>query len=255
MNSNIDLAHCLTFINCQLQPTATPVQGTSITYRAVTISREAGAGGHTLAEKLVQVLQRKEPQPARPWTVFDRNLVETVLRDHDLPARLARFMPEDHVSEMSDTLDELFGLHPPSWELVRKTAETVLRLAALGNVVFIGRGANVITSRMDHVFHVRLVGSLEKRVKRLQELDGLDHEAALRRAQKEDLARRRYLKQFFGKSIDNPLLYHLTINTDRVSLDQAARMIFAELNSNKPAVAAGSLHKPSDSQSQAMWLS
>ena len=255
MNSNIDLAHCLTFINCQLKPAVTPSRSTSSTYRAVTISREAGAGGHTLAEKLVQLLRSKEPEPARPWTVFDRNLVETVLQDHDLPARLAKFMPEDHVSEMSDTLDELFGLHPPSWELVRKTAETVLRLAALGNVVFIGRAANVITSRMDHVFHVRLVGSLERRVKRLQELDGADHAAALRRAQKEDVARRRYLKQFFGKSIDDPLLYHLTINTDRISLDQAAWMIFAELCSKKPGVAVGVLHNPSDSQSQPMWLS
>ena len=192
MNSNIDLTHCLSFINCQLNPAATPVRVTSVTYRAVTISREAGAGGRTLAEKLVQLLQSTEPQPARPWTIFDRNLVEMVLKDHDLPARLARFMPEDHVSEMSDTLDELFGLHPPSWELVRKTAETILGLAALGNVILIGRGANVITNRMDHVFHVRLVGSPETRVKRLQELDGSGHEAALRRAEKEDLARRRY---------------------------------------------------------------
>ena len=108
---------------------------------------------------------------------------------------------------------------------------------------------------MDHVFHVRLVGSLERRVKRLQELDGLGHEAALRRAQKEDVARRRYLKQFFGKSIDDALLYHLTINTDRVSLDEAAQMIFAELNSNKPGVAAGIPHAPSALQPQAMWLS
>lgn len=255
MNSNIDLANCLAFINCQLKPATTPVRGKSSTYRALTISREAGAGGHTLAEKLVELLRSEEPQPARPWTVFDRNLVETVLKDHDLPAQLARFMPEDHVSEMSDTLDELFGLHPPSWELVRKTAETMLRLAALGNVIFIGRGASVITSRIEHVFHVRLVGSLEKRANRLQQLDGLGDEAARRRAQKDDLARRRYLKQFFGKSIDDPLLYHLTINTDRVSLEQAARMIFAELKSTKPAVTTEVLHNPIDSQSQAMWLS
>ena len=192
MNSNIDLAHCLSFINCQLKPAATSVRGKDRTYRAVTISRQAGAGGHSLAEQLTQLLQSEEPQPARPWTIFDRNLVERVLEDHNLPTRLAKFMPEDHVSEISDTMDELFGLHPPSWLLVRKTADTMLRLAALGNVILIGRGANVITSRIDHVFHVRLVGSLEKRVKRLQQLDGSDHHAALRRAQKEDLARRRY---------------------------------------------------------------
>jgi hypothetical protein len=255
MNSNIDLANCLTFINCQLKPAATSLRGKERTYRAVTISREAGAGGHSLAEQLAQLLQSEEPQPAPPWNVFDRNLVERVLEDHNLPARLARFMPEDHVSGISDTMDELFGLHPPSWLLVRKTAETMLRLAALGNVILIGRGANVITSRIDHVFHVRLVGSLEKRVERLQQLHGSDPHAALHRAQNEDLARRRYLKQFFGKNIDDPLLYHLTINTDRVSLEQAARMIQVELNSTRLAIAAEVLQHASDSQPQAMWLS
>ena len=236
MNSTIDLEKCLSFINCHLQPTGSPFAGRRRrAYQTITISREAGAGGHSLAEKLVEALQNEEPQPTRPWTVFDRNLVERVLEDHNLPARLAKFMPEDHVSEMADTMDELFGLHPPSWVLVRKTSETILRLAAVGNVIIIGRGANVITSRIDHVFHVRLVGSLEKRVKRLQELNQLTYHQALHLAEKEDLARRRYLKQFFSKDINDPLLYHLVVNTDRVSLDEAASLVLLELGVEAPA--------------------
>ena len=83
------------------------------------------------------------------------------MEDHDLPERVARFMPEDRASEISDTMEELFGLHPPSWLLVRKVTETILHLAELGNVILIGRGAAVITANLDHVFHVRLIGSLE----------------------------------------------------------------------------------------------
>jgi cytidylate kinase len=134
-------------------------------------------------------------------------------------------MPEDRISQVSDTMDELFGLHPPSWILVRKTSETILRLAELGNVILIGRGANVITRKLSRVFHVRLVGSLEQRVKRLQELNQQTCKEATRFAQSEDLARQRYLKQFFNKNIDDPLLYHLVINTDFITLDEAARMI------------------------------
>ena len=113
--------------------------------RAITISRQSGCGAHAVAEKLAAWLQARSPKDAPPWTVFDRNLVEKVLEDHNLPQRLAKFMPEDRVSEMADTMDELFGLHPPSWTLVRQAADTILHLAELGNVILIGRGANVIT--------------------------------------------------------------------------------------------------------------
>ena len=103
------------------------------------------------------------------WTIFDRNLVGKVLQDHNLPERIAKFMPEDRTTEIADTMEELFGLHPPSWLLVRKVTETVLHLAELGNVILIGRGAAVVTANLSHVFHVQLVSALEKRVQRIQD--------------------------------------------------------------------------------------
>jgi cytidylate kinase len=134
-------------------------------------------------------------------------------------------MPEDRVSEIANTMDELFGLHPPSWTLVRQTTETILHLAELGNVIVIGRGATVITSKLDYVFHVRLVGSLEKRVAHIQELHNLNQKAALALIRREDRGRRRYLKTHFNTDLDDPLLYHLVINTDLVSYDKAAQII------------------------------
>lgn len=240
MNAQFGLDKCLSFINCQLQ---SPVGGAraydqGITWKAITISRQAGSGGHAVAEKLVEYLQAQSAGSAGPWAVFDRNLVEKVLTEHNLPGRLARFMPEDSISEISDIMDELFGLHPPSLVLVRKTADTILHLAQLGNVVLIGRGAHVITSKLAHVFHVRLVGSLERRVKRLQELNGLSSKAALELAYREDLGRRRYLKKYFNKDIDDPLLYHLVINTDLISYEEAARMIALAVAPKALALAA-----------------
>ena len=227
MNVAHGLERCQTFINAQIQPAgkgSASARNGGLRH-AVTISRQTGSGAYLVAEKLAACLQAHTPKDARPWTVFDRNLVEKVLEDHNLPQRLAKFMPEDRVSEIADTMDELFGLHPPSWTLVRQIADTILHLVELGNVIVIGRGATVITSKLDNVFHVRLVGSLEKRAARIQELEHLNKEAALELIRREDRGRGRYLKTHFKADIDDPLLYHLVINTDLVSCDHAAQII------------------------------
>ena len=220
MNLAHGLERCRTFIDVQLQPTSKgrTFAGQGGFWRAVTMSRQTGSGAHIVAEKLAARLQARSPQDACPWTVFDRNLVEKVLEDHNLPQRLARFMPEDKVSEIEDTMDELFGLHPPSWTLVRQTTDTILHLIELGNVIVIGRGATTITRKLDCVFHVRLVGSLEKRVQHVQELEGLGQEAALEIIRREDRGRKRYLKKHFKADLDDLLAYHLVINTDLAPL-------------------------------------
>ncbi len=227
MKTQPGLERALTFINCQLQPAGGGLVSLEegVARRAVTISRQAGSGAHTVAEKLAALLQVHTPKDACPWTVFDRNLVEKVLEEHNLPERIGRFMPEDRISAISDTMEELFDLHPPSWLLVRKFSETVLHLAELGNVILIGRGAHVITAKLGFVVHVRLVAPLEKRLQHVQELEHLSRDAALDYIRQEDRGRRRYLQRYFKADIEDSLLYHLVINTGQVSYGQAARLI------------------------------
>jgi cytidylate kinase len=228
MNPDTGLERCLSFISCQMQPPRDklPAYRDGEHRRAITISRQAGSGAHVVAERLAQLLQAQEPPGACPWTVFDRNLVEKVLEDHHLPSRLGKFMPEDRISEVSDTMDELFGLHPSSWTLVHQTAESILHLAELGHVIIIGRGANVITSKLDYVFHVRLVGSAATRAQYVRQRDpSLSEKAALELVQQEDHGRQRYLHKYFRKEVDDPLLYHMVINTDLVPYEEAARVI------------------------------
>jgi hypothetical protein len=77
---------CLSFISSQLQ-----FAGESRTHaengvrRAVTISRQTGCGAFVVAEKLAHYLQEHSSKDAPPWTVFDRNLMDKVLEDHNLP--------------------------------------------------------------------------------------------------------------------------------------------------------------------------
>jgi cytidylate kinase len=227
MNSAISFDKCLAFINCQMQPAERPpgAKPARPLKLAVTLSRQTGSGALLVAERLAQLLQERAPAEACAWTVFDRNLVQKVLEDHRLPKQLAQFMPEDRVSQFADMMQELLGLHPPSSTLVSQTTETILKLADLGNVILVGRGAHVITSKLSHVFHARLIGSLEKRAQRVQEHLHLDREAALAFIEKEDRGRERYLRIHFQANINDPLLYHLIINTDRMRCDDAAHMI------------------------------
>jgi cytidylate kinase len=230
MWNNIGFDLCQSFINCQLRPGETKERSRlrPAISPSITISRMTGSGGRAIASKLADYLQAHVPVDCH-WTVFDRTLIERTLEDHHLPKRMAEYMPESHKSAVGDVVEELFGLHPSSWTLVRQTSETMLRLARMGHVILVGRGANVVTSKLENVYHVRLVGSLEKRAARVQEVFGLDRHQALDFIRKEDSGRRRYLKDHFGEDIDDPLLYHLVINTDRIAYDDAARMIGREV--------------------------
>jgi cytidylate kinase len=231
MWNNIGFDLCQSFINCQLRPGETKERSSRLgppIAPSITISRMTGSGGRAIASKLAEYLQARIPVDCH-WTVFDRTLIERTLEDHHLPKRMAEYMPECHKPVVADVVEELFGLHPSSWTLVRQTSETILRLARLGHVILVGRGANVVTSKLDNVYHVRLVGSLERRMERVQEVSGLERHQALDFIRKEDSGRKRYLKDHFREDIDDPLLYHLVINTDRMAYDDAARMIGREV--------------------------
>ena len=228
MLRNINYEKCLSFIKCQLRPVGRGGAVQEPTRPAITISRMAGAGGYRVAAKLAEYLQTHLPGHCE-WTVFDRNLVEKVLEDHHLYKGIADFMAENHKSMVMDSVEEYLGLHPSSWTLAQQTAETVLHLAHMGYVVLVGRGGAVITSKLPNVFHVRLVGSLEKRIGRVQEDYNLDWQATLEFIKKEDRGRRCYLKDHYDRDIDDPLLYHLIINTDLIRSDDAAYLIGDEV--------------------------
>jgi cytidylate kinase len=229
MIESAGLEHCLSFINCQLQD-----GGKSGSHagggvcRAVTISRQAGCGALAVAQKLAEYLQSRSPKDAPPWTVFDQNLMDKVLEDHNLPTRLARLLPEDTISKIDDILAELFDVRPSAETIVHQTTETMLRLAGLGNVILIGRGGNVITAELPHVLHVRLMAPLEKRVEYAhQKYNHFNLTAGQARkfCLKEDRGRERYLKKHFKADINDPLLYHMIINTGLVNFDDAAKLI------------------------------
>src|SRR5438067_6689534 len=93
---------CRTYLGAQLEDNPGTPLPREKTLPAITISRQAAAGAVTIARLLVDELN-KNPEPS-PWAVFDRNLVEKVLEDHELPQTLKRFMPEDAMSGVSSAV-------------------------------------------------------------------------------------------------------------------------------------------------------
>ncbi len=191
----------------------------------VTISRESGAYGTTIADMLAEHLREHERRREAPWAVFDKELIQKVIEEHKFPVIFERYFVESSAPLIEDILAELFGLHPPQETLVRRMSETILQLTTLGYVILVGRGANIITRKLPSGVHVRLVGSLEKRVAHMKEYLNLPENQAREFVMKEDHDRQAYIKRYFQKDISDVSLYDLIINTDTVSLQDAAMII------------------------------
>lgn len=226
MKTGDSFERCLTFINCNIQPPHGYLQALSegMPRMSVTLSRETGSGAGAIAEKLAEFLQARSPGTC-PWAIFDKNLMEKVMEEHHLPKQMAEFLPEKRTSAINDALEELLGLHPSSRTVHYQTAETILHLVELGRVILIGRGANVVTRKLPQVIHVRLVGSFEARLARVREQHQMSQREAEEFVRRSDQGRAKFLRKYYGKKIDDPLLYDMVLNTDRVAFDEAVRLI------------------------------
>jgi hypothetical protein len=201
---------------------ATARDGVNTGFPSITISRQMGAGGIEVAALLADLLTNNSE---RAWTVFDRNLAELVWKKQDLPVPVCRFLEQDIPQEIQDAAQELLGVRTTGSQLVEHTTLTVLRLACLGNAIFIGRGANIIMANQKLALHVRLVAPFARRVRQIEEHHRLGTQEAVELIAATDDARRRYIKHYFRAEIDDPINYHFVVNTGLTGFEEAARMI------------------------------
>lgn len=190
----------------------------------VTISRQAGAGGVQVGRRLVDLLnQGNRTNP--PWTLFDRDLIKVVIEKHGLPAETSRYLTERKASALEELVRDILGMTPGTDTVLRKTKQTMAALAQMGHCVFIGRGANFVTRRLEAGFHVRLVADQETRVRRIADEHDLDERSAAGLLKELDAGRRAYVRGAYDHDITDPLAYDCVINTTAVSFDDAAAMI------------------------------
>ena len=127
-------------------------------------------------------------------------------------------------------IDELglfgFSPSPQMCQDYRQAVKQVMTdLADQGNVVIVGRAGQAILADRDDSFHIRLIASIERRVERIAQKHTISHECALAQVQASDQHRTNYLRRCYGVRWGDPELYHLVINTDRITADQAALLI------------------------------
>ena len=195
----------------------------------ITLGHETGAGATTVGQLLIPLLEQSFREEGQGWVFLDKNLLAHALATHNLPERLAEFLPEDTVSEIKSVIGELVGLHPSLWELEHKVSEAIMQLGYLGRVVIAGRAAYLITRSLPGGFHVKLAASAEVRIERVMKLLQCDAVTAAAHIRKTDRGRRRYVKTRFGQDVEDPHLYDLVINTDRMTPMAVARLIVEAL--------------------------
>lgn len=194
-------------------------------FPCITISRQTGAGSYEVSERLIKILDSKSKESEQKWTYFNKELIQKIIEDHNLPKIVSDYIAESKYSHINDAVYELLGVKPSDWTLIQKTTETILQIGRMGKAIIVGRGGNIITSKLTNAFHIRLVAPLEKRIKHVKEIFSLSRDKAIEYINKEDKSRNHYLKSYFFHNADDVTLYHLVVNTGLLSYDQAAQII------------------------------
>ncbi|MBL8016724.1 MAG: cytidylate kinase-like family protein [Ignavibacteria bacterium] len=228
-NRFVDLSK--SYLYCQLQRSEgtryrNTHQHTKLPF--LTISREAGCGETEITASILDELTRIQEPEECPWTLYDKELAKKVVEDYNISG-IQSLLPEKKFSEIQTMFEELFGLHPTKREMAHNISKSILRLADMGNAIVVGRGAFYITRHFSNALHVRLIGSLPKRVKHMVN----EYSMSLRRAEdyiiKEDHERKEYVKKLFGVDLNDPHHYDMVINTDKLNVREITELVCMEV--------------------------
>lgn len=122
------------------------------------------------------------------------------------------------------------GLAATSDELRALIREAIEETASRGNVVIVSHAASHAIGGREDALRVLVTASPETRAARLAEAEKLEQPAAARAIKEGDAARADYLKRFHGVG-ELPTQYDLVLNTDVLSIEQAAALISAAASS------------------------
>jgi cytidylate kinase len=197
----------------------------------ITISRQFMTGGSDVAVLVAEALG---------WTVIDRAFIDAVAErsgystedvealEESVPTFMERFAQSSALSLPEFLISAPRALEgPAAATLAHVTRGVVEELADREKVVIVGRAADAVLARERDAIHVRLVASREWRVQQTMQRMGLDEEQAGITVNEHDLNRERYHREFFGRDWNDPVNYHLVLNTELLGFEGAADLIVA----------------------------
>jgi hypothetical protein len=119
---------------------------------------------------------------------------------------------------------------PPENELRMLIRSSIEESASAGRAVIVAHAASLALADRPDVLRVLITASQKTRTSRLAESLGISEAEAARLLKKSDAGRADYVKRFYGIGAELPTHYDLVINTDRLTPDDAARLIVEAAN-------------------------
>ena len=113
----------------------------------------------------------------------------------------------------------------PASDEMRGLIRSVIEEAAReGRTVMVSHAASLALGDEDGVLRVFVTASPETRASRMASTEGIDEREAARTIKRSDSNRADYIKRFYGIQ-EQPTHYDLVINTDRLTPEEASRLI------------------------------
>ena len=199
----------------------------------VTISRQAGAGGHVLARVILEELEKhaKYDELFKGWDLFDQTVCALVMQDPEIKASFDALVSEEYRPETQQLMADMFSGRSQQFATYKRIFEVVRILATLGKAIIIGRAGVCVTRKMPHGIHIRLVASEETKIRNLMKEKNLNRDDAEKDMRKQDKDRARLIKDFFSLDIENMLLYDAVFNIDKQSTHDLAALIVQMIKS------------------------
>jgi cytidylate kinase len=127
--------------------------------------------------------------------------------------------------------DRLWGSKP---ELYLDLMESVVyEVARRGEGVILGHGSQLLLRDFGCALHVLIHGSPLARLERIMEVQGVGREVAERLLEKSDHEREGFLRYAFHMDANDPSLYDLVINTEKMGTGGAEALIVEAARSQK----------------------
>ena len=128
---------------------------------------------------------------------------------------------------MLGSLPPLAGPEATSDQLRALIREAIEETAAQGKAVIVAHAASHAIGGREGALRVLVTASPATRAARLRDAEQLEEPAAARAVKEADAARADYLRRFHDVDQEQPTQYDLVLNTDQLSVEQAAELVSA----------------------------
>lgn len=197
-------------------------------FRNVCISREAGAGGSSIARLVGARLH---------WKVYDHEIVETIAQRMEVSVDMVKALDELAPGLVQDWLLPLREEHyAPQEAYLDHLAKLITAIGHAGESILVGRGANFLLPR-EETLCVRVIAPLKVRALHLAEQMGVSPRTARRAARELDARRLRFCRTMHRANAADPHLYDLVLDSASLTLPMAAEIIAHTVELGMPPVA------------------